>query len=142
MKEAGLAVGIVGSREFPDAYKIGRVVETLLEKDIDFVIVSGGAEGVDSYAKHTANREDIPYLEFTPEFEDPNKYSVQPNSAFGKSYGADLYHKRNRQIARFVDLLVAFVPESHVGNPQKSRGTKSTIKKGKKCESTEIMILK
>ncbi|MBR4081155.1 MAG: DUF2493 domain-containing protein [Clostridia bacterium] len=68
-------------------------------------IISGGARGVDACARAYAAAHDIPCVEFLPDY---------------KRYGRSAPLRRNRQIVRQADLVIAFWDGS-------SRGTKHTI---------------
>jgi len=102
-----MKVAIIGSRN---------IVLTDLEKyipDGTDEIVSGGAKGVDTYAKEYAIEHNIPLKEFLPEY---NLYKR----------GAPL--KRNIQICEYADMVIAFWDG-------KSRGTKFVIDY---CEKNNI----
>lgn len=73
-------------------------------------VVSGGATGVDTYAKEYALENDIPIMEFLPEY---------------KKYGRKAPILRNIQIVDNCDFLIAFWNGT-------SRGTKFTIDYAKK----------
>jgi DNA recombination-mediator protein A. len=142
MKFHGFMVGIVGSREWNNREKINEVITTLQEKRNGLCIVSGGANGADSVAKHLAIHHNIPYKEFTPEHEPANKWTVQQDREFNKEYSVHFYFKRNAELATYVDLLIAFIPEGYVQNPERAKGTKHTIKKAKKHNDTQVVTLK
>ncbi len=69
------------------------------------VVVSGGARGVDRYAREYAIMNDIPLVEYLPDY---------------KTYGRKAPLLRNLQIVDNCDSLIAFWDG-------KSRGTKFTI---------------
>lgn len=68
-------------------------------------IVSGGAKGADTYAKEYALKNDIPIIEFLPDY---------------RKYGRKAPLLRNLQIVDNCDFLLAFWDGT-------SRGTKFTI---------------
>ena len=68
-------------------------------------IVSGGAKGADTYAKEYALKNDIPIIEFLPDY---------------RKYGRKAPLMRNLQIVDNCDFLLAFWDGT-------SRGTKFTI---------------
>ncbi|MBE6607559.1 MAG: DUF2493 domain-containing protein [Ruminococcaceae bacterium] len=83
-------------------------------------IVSGGARGIDSQAAEYAKEKNIPLTEFLPDY---------------ARYGRGAPIVRNKQIAEYADLVLAFWDG-------KSKGTLSVIKycekTGKKCTVVEI----
>ena len=83
-------------------------------------IVSGGAKGVDTLAKEYANLNNIPLIEFLPDY---------------KNYGRRAPILRNIQIVENSDFILALWDGE-------SRGTKFTIdyalKKGVPCKVIEI----
>ena len=83
-------VGIVGSREYP---KLGLVTQFVRDKvqlntvnEETLMIVSGGAQGVDSWAVNAAKQLDCPHAVFPPaQQEIGRKIAV----VFGKYLGLD-----------------------------------------------------
>lgn len=82
------------------------------------MIISGGAKGVDTYAKLFAARHHKPYMEFTPQ------YSI---------YGRYATLKRNTQIVREASTVVAF-PSAE------SRGTYHSIKEAQRFGRRVIVV--
>jgi len=68
-------------------------------------IVSGGADGIDSFAEHFADENNIPKKIFYPKWE-----------LYGKAAG----HLRNKEIVDYCDYLIAFWDGQ-------SKGTKNSI---------------
>lgn len=94
-----MKVAVIGSRNCSD-------IEILSYLDcMPTEIISGGAKGVDTYAREFAMTHNLPLTEFLPEYE-----------KYGRC--APLY--RNRQIVEHCDSLIAFWDG-------KSRGTKNAI---------------
>lgn len=94
-----MKLAIIGSRNCPPIR---------IEDYFPFVpdtIVSGGARGVDSYAKHYAVNHNIPIIEYLPDY---------------KQYGRSAPFLRNIQIVETCDYLLAFWDGV-------SHGTKFTI---------------
>ena len=84
-------------------------------------IVSGGAKGIDSYAKQLSKDLNIPLLEFKPDY---------------KTYGKNAPIVRNELIVKNSDVIIAFPSES-------SKGTYDTIRKAKKLNKTvRVCLLK
>lgn len=102
-----MILGIVGSRTPSISYEDWKQLVPL--KDVT-EICSGGAEGVDTYARTLANELGIPIVEFLPEYE---------------FYGRRATLVRNSQIVAYSDLIIAFPSAS-------SRGTYDSINKAKK----------
>lgn len=85
-----MKVGVVGNRDgIPRDTVIKILSEVIKPGD---VIISGGARGVDAFAKEFARGRDLDLVEFLPE---------QPRREY--------YFKRNREIALRSDILIAFV---------------------------------
>ena len=82
-----MKVAVIGSRNITLNNLGDYLPEGLTE------IVSGGAKGVDTYARQYANEHNIKLTEFLPEY---NRYKR----------GAPL--KRNIQIAEYADKVLAF----------------------------------
>jgi predicted Rossmann fold nucleotide-binding protein DprA/Smf involved in DNA uptake len=130
-----MRVAIVGSRDWPDPFRVERYVVKLCAKHPDVVIVSGGARGVDQSAERTAANCKVLWLSFRP-------YEVTGQDIFGvkrvepvnrgnkfvrseelplfySSYGQAAF-ARNELIVSEADVVVAFQHE-------KSKGTQHSI---------------
>lgn len=94
-------VAVVGSRSFTD-YEL---MKKILKPYLPFVLISGGAQGVDSLAEQFAEEYDLEILIHYPEW---NKY------------GRKAAYIRNSFIIRDCDFLIAFW-DGH------SKGTKMAI---------------
>lgn len=94
-----MRLAIIGSRHCPPI----NIFEHL--PFIPTSIISGGAVGADSHAKHFAVKNNIPIVEFLPDY---------------KQYGRKAPILRNIQIVNNCDFLLAFWDGS-------SRGTRFTI---------------
>lgn len=92
----------MGSREYPDK---DTVVQVVIGLPKDTIIVSGGARGVDSWARETAREHGYEYEEY------PANWKVH-----GKAAGMI----RNRQLVAACDHVIIFWDGE-------SRGTKNTI---------------
>ena len=114
-----MRLGIVGSRNPGVSYQEW---ENMLLERIDpskvEMVISGGAKGIDSYAKIFAARHRIPYMEFAPQY-----------SAYGKY--ATL--KRNTQIVQESSVVAAFpTPDS--------KGTLHSIRETKRLDKRLIIV--
>lgn len=133
-------VGVVESRHYRNANEISRVVQKLNAKPQNIVIASVDDERKTPFVKREALSFRIPYLEFTAEYESANKHTVQQGRRFGKRYDAQLNYKRNYELVRFVDLLVAFIPERYIGDKDSAVRAKQTVRKAKQLD-TETMVM-
>tara|TARA_Y100000310_G_C20226768_1_gene598328 strand:- start:247 stop:606 length:360 start_codon:yes stop_codon:yes gene_type:complete len=105
-----MRIGIVGSRRWHDRKAVEELVNVL---PLNCTIVSGGCDGVDTWAKEAADMREMDVIEYLPNLPPDGS----PHWEFTKAY-----HARNRQIAENIDVLYAFVAEDRRG------GTENTIK--------------
>ena len=133
-----IRIGIVGSRKYTNKKKIKDLIFELKHKPDTIVeIVSGGQrDGADGYAKKFALEFDMKYIEFPPEHYPYNQHCISERFNYGKKYKVSNYFKRNKQIAEYSDIIVAFIPEGI-----ESRGTMNTIEYAKK-EKKLIQIIR
>jgi|TARA_R110002096_G_scaffold355762_2_gene549020 hypothetical protein len=119
-----IKVGIVGSRGYTNKKKIKDLIFEIKEKYGDEVeIVSGGQkDGADGYAKKFALEFDMSYVEFPPSHYSWNMHCKLPATKYNKPYYVSNYFKRNKQIAEYSNIVIAFIPDG-----VESRGTMSTI---------------
>ena len=117
-------IGIVGSRKYTDKKKVKDLLFEIKEKYGDEVeIVSGGQkDGADGYAKKFALEFDMKYIEFPPAHYSWNMHCKLPATKYNKPYYVTNYFKRNKQIAEYSDIIVAFIPDG-----VESKGTMNTI---------------
>ena len=99
-----MKIAIVGSRGFKDKEFIENMIPEILRTS-KYILISGGAEGVDSWAENMATWLGCKSIIFKPDW---NKY--------GKRAGAI----RNQQIVDEADKVIAFWDGT-------SKGTKITI---------------
>ena len=142
-----LKVAIVGSRKYTNKKKIQEYIFRLKKQFGDKVqIVSGGCKtGTDLYAKEIALDFDMKYGEFPPAHEQYNTYCISENirtvypdfgkPKYGRRYNVGNYFKRNKEIAEYCDVLLAFIPKGI-----KSNGTNNTIKHMKKLKKKVIIF--
>ena len=124
-----IRVGIVGSRKYTNKKKIKDLIFELKQKpDTDVEIVSGGQrDGADGYAKKFALELDMKYVEFPPAHYNWNMHCKLSATEYNKPYYVTNYFKRNKQIAEYSDIIVAFIPDG-----VESKGTMNTIEHAKK----------
>ena len=99
-------------------------------------IVSGGAkDGADRYAKKCALEFKIPYGEFPPQHEPHNMHCVMEAYNYGKPYGVGYYHKRNKDMVKYSDKVVAFCKDGEITN-----GTKSALEYCEKINKKYVIL--
>ena len=133
-----IKIGIVGSRKYTDKKKIKDLIFEIKEKHGDEVeIVSGGQkDGADGLAKKFALEFGMKYVEFPPTHYNWNMHCKLPATKYNKPYYVTNYFKRNKQIAEYSDIIVAFIPDG-----VESKGTMNTIEHAKK-EKKLIQIIR
>ena len=124
-----IKIGIVGSRSYTNKKKIKDLIFQIKENHGDEVeIVSGGQrDGADGFAKKFALEFDMNYVEFPPSHYNWNMHCKLPATKYNKPYYVTNYFKRNKQLAEYSDIIVAFIPDG-----VESRGTMNTIEHAKK----------
>lgn len=114
-----MKLGIVGSRNPGVSYQEWE--KLLLEKinlsEVELVI-SGGAKGVDTFAKLFAGRHRIPYMEFAPQYSKYGKYATL---------------KRNTQIVTEANTVVAFPTAD-------SKGTLHSMREAERLKRRLIVV--
>ncbi len=99
-------------------------------------VVSGGAkDGADKYAKKFALEFKIPYSEFPPQHLPHNMHCVMEAYNYGKPYNVGYYHKRNKDLVKYSDKVVAFCKDGEVTN-----GTKSALEYCKKINKKFVIL--
>ena len=132
-----IKIGIVGSRGYTNKQKVKDLVFEIKEKYGDEVeIVSGGQkDGADGLAKKYALEFNVKYVEFPPVHYSWNMHCKLPATEYNKPYYVSNYFKRNKQIAEYSDIIIAFIPDG-----VESRGTMNTVEHAKK-EKKMIKII-
>ena len=132
-----MKVGIVGSRKYTNKNKIKDFIYELKEVFGDKVeIVSGGCKfGADKYAKKFALEFDMKYIEFPAVHESYNMHCILPRYKYGKPYAVWHFFERNKDIAKYSDKIVAFIPEGI-----KSNGTMNTIGHAQKMKKKVVIL--
>lgn len=114
-----MKIAIVGSRKFPRPELVRQCVRRLAEKHPGFILISGGAQGVDTWAADEASALGIEVIVFPADWD-----------RYGRAAGM----LRNTDIVKEADAVIAF----HDGV---SKGTKDTMNKarahGKKLRVVE-----
>lgn len=96
---------VAGSREFNDYITLRNILDILLAPYTDIEIVSGTANGADKLGEFYANE---------------NGYKLTKFPAKWDKYGKSAGYKRNEEMAKYSDMLIAFWD-------RKSKGTKHMI---------------
>ena len=132
-----IKIGIVGSRAYTNKQKVKDLIFEIKQKYGDEVeIVSGGQKlGADGYAKKFALEFDLDYVEFPPAHYSHNMHCILPRGEYNKPYYVSNYFKRNKQIAEYSNIIVAFIPEG-----LESRGTMDTIRHAEKLKKLVKII--
>lgn len=114
-----MKLAIVGTRH--PAIKYAEFEKLLLSKIDESEItqaISGGAEGIDTYAKLFAGRHRIPLMEFLPQ------YSI---------HGKNAPLRRNTKIVREADTVIAFPSVT-------STGTLHSIREAERMKKRLIIV--
>ena len=132
-----IKIGIVGSRSYTDKKKVKDLIFEIKEKYGDEVeIVSGGQpKGADGLAKKFALEFDMKYVEFPPSHYSHNMHCILPASNYNKPYYVSNFFKRNKQIAEYSNIIVAFIPDG-----VESRGTMDTVGHAEKLKKLVKII--
>ena len=132
-----IKIGIVGSRSYTDKKKVKDLIFEIKQKYGDEVeIVSGGQKlGADGYAKKFALEFDLDYVEFPPAHYSHNIHCKLSAKHYNKPYYVSNFFKRNKQIAEYSNILVAFVQEGI-----ESRGTMNTVSHAEKLKKMVKII--
>jgi hypothetical protein len=119
-----IKIGIVGSRKYTNKKKIKDLLYEIKQKThTEVEIVSGGQrDGADGYARKFALELGMDYVEFPPAHYNWNMHCKLPATKYNKPYYVTNYFKRNKQIAEYSDMIIAFIPDG-----VESKGTINTI---------------
>ena len=132
-----IKIGIVGSRGYTNKQKVKDLIFEIKQKYGDEVeIVSGGQKlGADGYAKKFALEFDLDYVEFPPAHYSHNIHCKLSAKHYNKPYYVSNFFKRNKQIAEYSNILVAFIQEGI-----ESRGTMNTVSHAEKLKKMVKII--
>ena len=132
-----MKIAIVGSRKYENKIKLKEFIFKCKEQFGDKLeIVSGGCKyGADKFAKQSTVELDLKYVEFPPAHFSHNQYCIREAYNYGKPYAVWHYFERNKEIAEYSDIIVAFIQEG-----VKSRGTMNTIHYAEKFNKKVIII--
>ena len=132
-----IKIGVVGSRGYTNKQKVKDLIFEIKEKYGNEVeIVSGGQKlGADGYAKKFALEFDLDYVEFPPAHYSHNIHCKLSAKHYNKPYYVSNFFKRNKQIAEYSNIIVAFVQEG-----MESRGTMDTVGHAEKLKKMVKII--
>ena len=112
-------MAIVGTRNPSVSYQEWEsILLTKINASEALLIVSGGAKGIDTYAKLFASRHHIPLMEYLPEY---------------SKYGRKATLRRNTQIVRESSTVIAFPSLD-------SKGTFHTIREAERLSKRLIVV--
>lgn len=129
-----MKMAIIGSRDFPDTNFAKSTIQRLIimnipeidDKDKEFIIISGGADGIDTLAEIMADSYRVEKKIFKANWNDLSQPdAVLKTNKFGKKYDAMAGKRRNTLIIEEADYVIAFWDG-------KSSGTKDSINKALK----------
>ena len=118
-KQRSMKLAIVGTRNPGVTYQEWE--KLLLDKinpEVIQMVISGGAKGVDTFAKLFAARHHKPYMEFAPRYDVYERYATL---------------KRNTQIVKEASAVIAF-PSAE------SKGTYHSIKEAQRLGRRVIVV--
>jgi predicted Rossmann fold nucleotide-binding protein DprA/Smf involved in DNA uptake len=115
-------IAIVGSRTRTDK---DRVIDCVNKLPKDCTVVSGGCEGVDTWAIEAAKERGMKWKIFFPDLSGANTYYEK----------CERYYDRNEKVVKNSDFVIAFVASNRKG------GTENTIKFAGKHKKL-VMIVK
>ena len=132
-----MRIGIIGSREYENRNKIKTAIFELKRKIGDeLLIVSGGAkDGADKYAKKYPLELRCKYMEFNPAHTVHNLYSACSENFYSKPYSPKHFFVRNTMLAKYVDRVIAFIP-----NNIKAIGSHHALNAAKKYRKKCVII--
>lgn len=114
-----MKIAIVGTRNPGVSYQEWEsiLISKINASEIS-LIISGGAKGIDTYAKLFAGRHHIPLIEYLPEY---------------SKYGRKATLRRNTQIVREASTVIAFPSPD-------SKGTFHSIREAKRLYKRLIVV--
>lgn len=112
-----MKVGVIGSRTGFSRSKVFSFLDDTIKPDD--IIVSGGANGVDSFAEEYADLKGLTKLIYKPDF--------------SKGYDVKKYFERNKKIIETSDLIIAFWDKT-------SKGTKFGIEYAKSLNKDIVIV--
>jgi len=123
-------IAVIGSRDFED-YPL---LEKVLNRFDIHLITSGGTKGADSLAEEYAKNKGIEINVIEAKWDDFSEPCVIKYNQYGKKYNTLAGFKRNQEIIKGVDVVIAFWDG-------KSPGTRDSIKKAEQLEKTVIVVI-
>jgi predicted Rossmann fold nucleotide-binding protein DprA/Smf involved in DNA uptake len=116
-----MKVAVIGGRTFLDKNFVFESLDTFSKTECIDTIISGGAAGVDSFAKEYARKHHLPLVEFKPDYE---KFSPKIAPLI-----------RNKLIVSEAEIVLAFPSTG-------SRGTYRAIAEAEKLGKRVVIFKK
>lgn len=135
-----MKIAMVGSRQFNNILFIEREIDELYNVyKNELIIVSGGQKkGADGLVKDICLKKNIHYVEFPPIHYPWNKYCIKDANYYNKEYDVKNFFKRNIEIAKYCDRLIAFIPQGW--RLEQSNRTKHVVNEAVKLDK-QIKII-
>jgi predicted Rossmann fold nucleotide-binding protein DprA/Smf involved in DNA uptake len=121
LRRSKMRIAIVGSRRRKDKEKVTEYVNSL---PMDSVIISGGCEGVDTWAIEAATDNHMKWKVIYPDMSGVKTYYDR----------CKRYYDRNEKVVKDSDVVVAFVARDRKG------GTENTITWAKKHKKPVVIM--
>lgn len=119
-----MKVAIIGSRTFQDKNRVYFEINEFRKTNNLTAIISGGAQGADTFGENYADDYQIPKSIFQANWKDMSPPCLKRRGKFGE-YNALAGFNRNTQIIETCDIVFAFWDG-------KSPGTKDSVDKANK----------
>lgn len=105
-----MKIVVCGGRKFTDLDLFITEMYSILEGKEDYILVSGGADGADTFAREYAKINGIKFEEYLAEWDnlDVPGAVIKKNKRTGKLYNARAGHDRNFIMLDMADMIVAF----------------------------------
>ena len=120
-----IKVALIGSRQYTNKRKIKECIFDLKERFGDQLEIVSGEQplGADGIAKKITLEFNIKYSSFPPSHFHYNQHCILPAYHYGKAYKPGNFFARNKQVAEYSDVGIAFIPKG-----VKSNGKRHTLK--------------
>jgi predicted Rossmann fold nucleotide-binding protein DprA/Smf involved in DNA uptake len=116
-----MKIAVVGSRTRTDKQSVVDYIDSVSQDD---TIISGGCEGVDTWAIEAAMARGLKWKVIYPNMDGAKNYYDRCNR----------YYDRNEKVAKEAEMVVAFVSKNRKG------GTENTLQYAKKYGKVVIVV--
>ncbi len=132
-----MKVIVAGGRDYNDYNELCKVCDYMLQNQTNIEIVSGKAPGADTLGETYGKASGYPIRPFPADWNDFTEPCLIKHRRDGTKYNALAGHKRNRKMAAYADVLIAFWDGDSNGtlnmiNQAKAHGLKVKIHRYKK----------